>query len=163
MTSASGRVMSDLLLIPLQDIQTGRFCALHRVFGRPGADKKFSKGWVTSAAGIYPVGIDVTRGPVFVCEGISTGLAAYEFWHEYGDPEAPGEYANQCTVLVCLDCGNLARQAPAIRRRWPDRRLTVVVDDDPAGRKAEAACMAAGFDLSWGASNLRGVLGHAAR
>jgi hypothetical protein len=43
MAGKNGNLMRGLLLIPMMDITSGEFCALHRVFRRPGADWKFGK------------------------------------------------------------------------------------------------------------------------
>jgi putative DNA primase/helicase len=142
------RKINGVLLIPMADISTGEFIALHRVF--PWRDKetgKFPKGWHPgTSGGIFPIGIDVPRGPVFCGEGIGTALSMYDIWIEEGEPENPGEYQPCCTVLATMDSGNLARQARAIRERYPDRRLLVVKDADEAGEKAARAAMEAGFD-----------------
>ncbi|MDR3165773.1 MAG: hypothetical protein LBU13_09365, partial [Synergistaceae bacterium] len=72
MTSQGGKQLDNLLFIPMMDITTGKFCALHRVFGRPGADGKFGKGWCSGAGGVFPIGVDVPGGVVFAGEGIAT-------------------------------------------------------------------------------------------
>jgi phage/plasmid primase-like uncharacterized protein len=136
------------LLIPMMDVKTGQFIALHRVFARPNADGKFSKGWMTAAGGVYLIGSDVRSGPVLCGEGVATALSIYESYTESKD--------GAVTVLACMDCNNLVRQAPTIRKRWPDRRIIVVSDDDEAGRKAEAACLSAGFDGAWRAGDFLG-------
>jgi phage/plasmid primase-like uncharacterized protein len=138
--------MRGLLLIPMMDVTTGEFCALHRVFGRPGADGKFSKGWCSPAGGVFPIGVDVPRGVIFVGEGIATVLSTYDAWIEGGEPEAPDEYVPCCTVLATMDSGNLVRQASAIRRKYANRRLFAVKDADEAGEKVARAAIEAGFD-----------------
>jgi phage/plasmid primase-like uncharacterized protein len=111
MTSQSGKLMGGLLLIPMMDLQTGRLCALHRVFGRPGADGKFSKGWCTPAGGVFPVGFDALGGPVVAAEGIATALALYDYLtDELNEPAT--------TVIATMDAGNFVRQASAIRTRY---------------------------------------------
>jgi phage/plasmid primase-like uncharacterized protein len=45
-----------------------------------------------------------------------------------------------------MDSGNLARQARAIRQRYPNRKLLAVQDDDDAGRKACGVALEAGFN-----------------
>jgi putative DNA primase/helicase len=132
---------SGNLLIPMQNPETGELAAIHRVFARPNADGKFSKGWMTAAAGGYLIGSDVRSGPVLCAEGIATALSVYQAYTESKD--------GAVTVLACMDCNNLAKQAPAIRKRWPDRRLIVIVDGDEAGRKAKDTCLSAGFDGVW--------------
>jgi putative DNA primase/helicase len=146
MASQSGKPLDSLLFVPMANVQTGRFCALHRVFGRPGADGKFGKGWCSGAGGVFPIAGDVTRGPVFICEGVATGLSVYDLWVEEGEPENPGEYTPCCTVLATMDSGSLARQARARRERDPARRRLVVRDADEAGEKAARAAMEVGFD-----------------
>jgi phage/plasmid primase-like uncharacterized protein len=139
MFSQSGRLMSDLLLIPMMNLETGRFCALHRVFGRPGADGRFPKGWCTPAGGVFPIGSDLKCGSVIACEGISTALALYDYFiDEMNEPET--------TVIATMDAGNFTRQAAAIRERYAGRELYAAVDDDDAGRKVAAECRAAGFN-----------------
>jgi phage/plasmid primase-like uncharacterized protein len=148
MPSKSGKVIGGILLIPLYDVLNGKLVSLHRVF--PWRDKetgKFPKGWVPgTSGGVFPIAWDVKRGPLFVAEGIATALSTYDLWIEEGEPEAPGEHVPCCAVLACMDSGNLARQAGAIRRGYPDRRLLVVKDADEAGEKAARAAMEAGFD-----------------
>ena len=151
MTSRSGKLLTDLLLIPMMDVQTGRFFALHRVFGRPGADGKFGKGWCTSAGGVFPIGVDVRCGPVCVGEGIATAFSVYEVWSYHGEPEHAEDVLPYCSVLACMDSGNMARQAREIRQRYSNRRLIVIQDDDEAGEKAAHACMDAGFNGVWSA------------
>jgi hypothetical protein len=140
--------LDNVLLIPMMDVLTGEFVALHRVF--PWRDKetgKYPKGWFPgTSGGVFPIAGDVQRGPVFCCEGISTALSAYSLWTEEGEPEAPGEYVPCCTVLACMDSGNLVRQARAIREKYADRRVLIVKDADEAGEKAARAAMEAGFD-----------------
>jgi phage/plasmid primase-like uncharacterized protein len=139
MASSKGTMMNDLLLIPMMDVNTGKFCALHRVFGRPGADGRFGKGWATLSGGVFPIGTDLSSGPIFVCEGVSTGLALYDYLiDELNELSA--------SVLMAMDAGNFARQAAAIRARHPGRELYGAVDDDEAGRKAAATCREAGFN-----------------
>ena len=139
MTSSKGTVMNGLLMIPMMDVQTGRFCALHRIFGRPGADGKFRKGWCTPAGGIFPVGIDIPRGVVFASEGISTAFAWYQYWNEESGNVEP------CTAIAAMDAGNLVKNAAAIRTRYRGRDVFILQDDDEAGEKAATACMSAGF------------------
>jgi phage/plasmid primase-like uncharacterized protein len=139
MFSQSGRLMRNLLLIPMMSLETGRFCALHRVFGHPGPDSRFAKGWCTPASGIFPIGIDLSRGLVIACEGIATGLAIYDYFiDEMNEPET--------TVIATMDAGNFARQATAIRAKYVNRELYAAIDDDDAGRKVALACKAAGFN-----------------
>ena len=149
MVSASGKVLSDLLFIPMVDVATGKFTALHRVFGRPDSTGKFGKGWASPAAGIFPIGIDVQHGPVFAGEGIGTMLSVYESWTENGTPEGPNEHVNSCTALAAMDSNNLIKQAGVIRERFKGRWLLIVADDDAVGRKTAAECMRVGFDGVW--------------
>jgi putative DNA primase/helicase len=139
MTSRNGKPMNGLLLIPMADITTGKFCALHRVFGRPGADGRFGKGWCTPAGGVFPIGVDVSHGPVVACEGISTALSVYDLYID--DLNTPN-----VTVLSMMDAGNLVRQAPAIRKKYSDREIFIAADADEAGQKAARAAMACGFN-----------------
>ena len=146
--SKSGRLIGGVLLIPMYGVLSGKFIALHRIF--PWRDKetgKFPKGWFPGTnGGIFPIVGDVSRGPVFVAEGIATALSMYDLWVGEGEPEAPGEYVPCCTVLACMDSGNLIRQAAAIRSKYPNRRLLVVMDADEAGKKAANSAMQEGFD-----------------
>ena len=148
MVSSTGKILSNLLLIPMIDLATNKFCSLHRVFGQ-AVDGKFNKGWYTLANGVFPVGLDAKRGPVFVGEGIGTMLSVYESWIENGTPETPGEFVNACTALACMDSNNLVKQAWVIRERFKDRRVLVVADDDEAGTKTADMCIKAGFDGVW--------------
>ena len=142
MVSSSGKALNNLLLIPMLDLTTNKFCGVHRIFGWPGRDGKYSKGWCCSAGGVYSVAIDARYGPVVVAEGISTGLSLYDvFVDELNEPET--------TVIVCCDAGNLIKQAPVIRSKFPDRELLIAADDDEAGRKASDFCMSAGFNATF--------------
>jgi phage/plasmid primase-like uncharacterized protein len=146
--SKSGRLIGGVLMIPMYDVLSGKFVALHRVF--PWRDKetgKFPKGWFPGTnGGVSLIAGDVSRGPVFVAEGIGTTISMYDLWIEEGEPEAPGEYVPCCTVLACMDSGNLIRQSRMIRQKYHDRRLMLVRDDDAAGQKAALAALDAGFD-----------------
>jgi phage/plasmid primase-like uncharacterized protein len=140
--------LDNVLLIPMMDVLSGELVALHRVF--PWRDKetgRFSKGWHPgTSGGAFSIAGDVQRGPVFVAEGISTSLSMYSLWIDEGEPEAPGEYVPCCTVLTCMDSGNLIRQARAIREKYANRRVLIVKDADEAGEKAARAALEAGFN-----------------
>ncbi|MDR1133573.1 MAG: toprim domain-containing protein [Synergistaceae bacterium] len=139
MASRDGNPMRDLLLIPTMNAMTGRFCGLHRIFGRPGADGKFNKGWCSPAGGVFPIGVDIQHGVVFAGEGIATVLSWYQYWNEESENVAP------CTAIAAMDAGNLIKNAAAIRARYRERDVFILQDDDEAGEKAAAACMASGF------------------
>jgi phage/plasmid primase-like uncharacterized protein len=139
MLSSAGRAMDNLLLIPLMDIETGKFCALHRVFPKPDSRGKHLKGWSTAAGGVFPVGIDVPRGPVFAAEGIATALAWYQYWHEESGSAEP------CTVITAMAADNLKKQARAIRERYRGRDVFLLQDDDEAGERAAMVCAESGF------------------
>ena len=139
MASQNGKPLTNLLFIPMMDVKTGRFCSLHRVFGRPGADGKYGKGWCTSAGGVFPIGVDIPRGVVFAGEGIGTVLSWYQYWNEESGNVEP------CTAIAAMDAGNLVKNEVAIRARYRGRDVFVLQDDDEAGEKAATACMAAGF------------------
>jgi putative DNA primase/helicase len=139
MMSRNGNLMRGLLLIPMMDIQTGRFRALHRVFGRPGVGGKFGKGWCTPAGGVFPIGVDVSGGPVVIAEGISTALALYDYFIDELNER-------KTTVLAAMDAGNFCRQASRIRARYANRELFAAIDDDDAGRKVADECRKEGFD-----------------
>jgi phage/plasmid primase-like uncharacterized protein len=158
MISSTGNTLSNLLLIPMMDVTSGKFCALHRVFDWAGADGRYGKGWCTPAGGVYPIGVNAQRGPVFVAEGIATALSVYEVWIDKGKPETPDEHVNQCTVLAAMDSSNLIKQARGIRERYQERRLIVIQDDDEAGAKTANACMGIGFDGVWEFGNQSGVV-----
>jgi phage/plasmid primase-like uncharacterized protein len=147
-TKTPGKIIQNVLLIPCFSVVTGEFVALHRVF--PWRDRetgRFLKGWFSeTSGGMFPIAGDVQRGPVFVAEGIATGLSTYDLWVEEGEPEAPGECQPICTVLAAMDSGNLARQTRAIREKYANRRVLIVKDMDEAGEKAARAAMEAGFD-----------------
>ncbi|MDR1515441.1 MAG: hypothetical protein LBS45_07085 [Synergistaceae bacterium] len=146
--SKSGKQIGGVLFIPMCDVLSGEFVALHRVF--PWRDKetgRFPKGWHPgTCGGVFTIAEDVRRGPVFVCEGVATALTAYDLWVEEGTPEAPGEFVPSCTVVAAMDSGNLVRQARGIRRKYANRRLLIVKDDDEAGAKASIAALEADFD-----------------
>ena len=142
MISSSGNTLKNLLLIPMMNIKTEKFCALHRVFGWAGPDGKYGKGWCCAAGGVFPIALDARCGPIVVAEGIATGLSLYDLFIDDLDER-------ETTVLICCDAGNLQKQAPAIRAKCPDRRVLVSADNDDAGRRASAACIAAGFDSTF--------------
>ena len=139
MTSRSGKLLTNLLFIPLCDVLTGQFLALHRIFGRPGADGKFGTGWCAGAGGVFPIADDIPRGVVFTGEGIATILSWYQYWNEESGNVEP------CTAIAARDAGNLVKNAAAIRARHRERDVFMLQDDDEAGEKAAAACITAGF------------------
>jgi phage/plasmid primase-like uncharacterized protein len=124
----------------MMDILTGQFCALHRVFPWTDERGKYPKGWCSgTSGGVFPIGVDVSRGPVFACEGIATVLSWYQYWNEEAGNVAP------CTAIAAMDAGNLAKNAAAIRARYRGRDVFMLQDDDEAGEHAAEACMASGF------------------
>jgi putative DNA primase/helicase len=136
-----GKIIHDVLLIPCFSVLSGEFVALHRVF--PFMDKitgKYPKGWFPgTSGGVFFIAGDVTRGPVFVAEGISTGLSWYQYWNEESGSTEP------CMVIAAMDAGNLIKQAAAIRARYPGRDIFILQDDDKAGEQAACQAMASGF------------------
>ena len=131
----------------MSHVVTGEFVALHRVFPWRDKETRFPKGWhLGTSGGVFPIGVDVPRGPIFCCEGISTALSAYDIWIEEGEPDAPGDCVPCCTVLAMMDSGNLIRHAAIILAKYRERRLILVRDDDDTGKKAARAALDAGFD-----------------
>jgi phage/plasmid primase-like uncharacterized protein len=76
---------------------------------------------------------------VFCGEGIGTVLSWYQYWNEESGNAEP------CTAVAAMDSGNLRKNAAAIRAGYPGRDIFILQDDDEAGEKAAAACMASGF------------------
>ena len=123
----------NTLLIPCHDIAIGELVAVHRVFSWRDESGKFQKGWYSGTyGGAFTIAEDVKEGPVIVCEGIATGLSLYD--------------ATKYLTIASMDAGNLAKIAPAIRAKYPDRKIFIASDDDDAGKKAAKAALAAGFD-----------------
>lgn len=129
----SGKEYKDTLLIPCHDIESGELVALHRVFSWRDKSGKFPKGWYSGTSdGAYTVADNINNGPVIVCEGISTALSLYE--------------ATEYLTIASMDAGNLAKIAPAVRAKYPDRKIFVGCDDDKAGKDAAQKAMEAGFN-----------------
>lgn len=153
MLSEKGKTLKNLLLIPMLDLKTGEFCALHRIFGWRDSGGRYPKGWCAQAGGVYPIGVDVSTGPVFACEGIATALSTYDWWLEFGKPDG-NSVMPSCTVIAAMDSSNLAKQAKVIREHFAARMLIIISDKDTAGEKVARICLDAGFDGAWDAGRV---------
>jgi hypothetical protein len=75
------KTLQNVLLIPLMSLETGQFCALHRVFQWIDEHGKYPKGWHPgTSGGVFLIGVDIPHGVVFAGEGIATVLSWYQYW-----------------------------------------------------------------------------------
>jgi phage/plasmid primase-like uncharacterized protein len=112
-----GKILRNTLLILCMDVTSGKFQALHVVYGFQDKETgKFPKGWYRgTSGGCFPIGVDVPRGPVFVGEGIGTTLSWYQYWSEESGSVEP------CAAIAAMDAGNLVKNAAAIRAKYQGR------------------------------------------
>lgn len=104
--------------------------------------KRFMRGSKT-AGGFFPIR-GLKDGPLYIVEGIATGLSVHE--------------ENAGTVLVAFMAGNLEPVARLARERYPNREIVVCADDDretarrtgtnPGIEKATQAAKAVGATLA---------------
>jgi len=101
----------------------------------PNGTKRFLNGG--QLKGCFSVIGNIHQGSgVYVCEGFATGATIHE---ATGKP-----------VIIALNCGNLHPVCEAIKKMYPDIKLTIVADNDlhtegnPGRTKAEAAAVAFG-------------------
>ena len=122
------------LLIPLFNVESGAFQALHRIF--PGKEK-FHKRFVTGTSGgvfTIPARIDIPAG-VICCEGVGTALSIHE--------ALEGHYV----VLACMNAGNITANVESIRAKYEEMKLYLGqdVNDNGAGARVAEHCKTAGW------------------
>lgn len=100
------------LLIPLRDIE-GHFKTFQTI--APDGTKRYFPG-APVGGGFCAIGEDVKDGPVLLCEGYATGATLHELTGH--------------AVICAMNCHNLVTCAPALRKKYPDRKIIVMADDD---------------------------------
>ncbi len=100
------------LLIPLRDIE-GHFKTFQTI--APDGTKRYFPG-APVGGGFCAIGADVKDGPVLLCEGYATGATLHELTGH--------------AVICAMNCHNLVTCAPALRKKYPDRKIIVMADDD---------------------------------
>lgn len=104
------RQMKSLVVLPVID-ETGAVTSLQ--FISPDGTKRFLTGGKITG-GFFPIkGAD---GPLHICEGYATGATIHE--------------ATGATVLCAFNAGNLEAVAQMARRKYPDREIIIVADND---------------------------------
>lgn len=128
------RQKGNALLVPLY--YQNSLWNLERIY--PNGDKRPMKGG--RVIGCYmPIG--TISDHVYICEGYSTGCSLHQ---HTGTP-----------VVVARNCGNLKPVALAIRKKYPNIRITLAADNDintegnPGLTKARAAASAVDGDVIW--------------
>lgn len=112
------------LLVPLRDVE-GCFRTYQRILG--DGTKRYFPGAPVGGA-FCAIGEDVKDGPVLLCEGYATGATLHELTGH--------------AVVCTMNCHNLVTCAPALRKKFPDRKILVMADDDaktPGNPGIEAA------------------------
>jgi putative DNA primase/helicase len=122
------------LLIPLHNIETGAFWALHKIFPANG---RFHKRFATGTSGgafVIMAQIEIPSG-VVVCEGIATALTVHEALNGH------------CSVLACMNSGNITANAESIRAKYKNSPLYLGqdVNDNGAGARVALDCKVAGW------------------
>lgn len=105
---------NNQLVIPVQEFN-GKISSLQ--FINEDGSKRFLPGGKVSGR-YYPIRGSKQKNSIFIVEGFATGRSVYEALD--GD----------CTVIVAFDSGNLPKVAKEIRRKFPNRRIIIVADND---------------------------------
>ena len=106
------RCREGALLVPLRDIE-GHFKTFQTI--APDGTKRYFYGAPVGGA-FCAIGADVKDGPVLLCEGYATGATLHELTGH--------------AVICAMNCHNLVTCAPALRKKYPDRKIIVMADDD---------------------------------
>ena len=106
------RCREGALLVPLRDIE-GHFKTFQTI--APDGTKRYFYGAPVGGA-FCAIGSDVKDGPVLLCEGYATGATLHELTGH--------------AVICAMNCHNLVTCAPALRKKYPDRKIIVMADDD---------------------------------
>lgn len=87
----------------------------------------------------HVIGTIETQSPIFIAEGYATAASIHQ--------------ATNSPVVVAFDCGNLKPVAHNLRKKYPQAKLIIAVDDDretpgnPGRTKAEETAKAYGCDV----------------
>ncbi|GHT94596.1 alkaline-shock protein [Alphaproteobacteria bacterium] len=104
------KTQNETLLIPIFD-ENDNLVSLQKIY--PNGLKKFHAG--ARKKGCYFV-IGEICDEVIICEGYATGASIHECIEK--------------TVVVAFDANNLLDVAKAIRRKYPDAKITIAADND---------------------------------
>ena len=151
-TLPGGKCERGQLLVPMVDVLTDSFRTLIRVMAKPTPEGKFMKPYYPV---ISPTGSAFILAPnpieqadcLYVAEGFCTGLAVFVLTCErsYKGSNSP--------VFSAGGSNNLLPVCTALRKRYPDKKIIVMADDDRAtkaktghnpGIEAAENCVSAG-------------------
>jgi putative DNA primase/helicase len=109
------KLIGNDLIVPLYD--ENEVLQTYQKIPPPGLGqhKTFFTG-APASGGSFTIARDVKDGPVILCEGYATGATLYEL-------------TGYLTVCA-LGAGNLIKVAPALRKKYPKRKIIVAADDD---------------------------------
>ena len=125
------------LLVPMRNVATNAFQSLIVIPPIPQENGRYSKyyfkGLSTKGTAHYLIP-DLTAKPqaLLVCEGFCTGLAVIKLT------------AGIMPVFAAGSCGNLLPVCECLRKRYKDKRIIIMADNDEAGIKAAQECVNAG-------------------
>lgn len=137
-TIQGGKCEPGQLLVPMIDLATDNFKTLIRVMPKPTPEGKFMK---PNYPTISPTGSafilapdDITNSEtLFVCEGFCTALAVFIL--------SGGNFP----VFSAGSCGNLIHVCKALRKRYENRKIIIMADNDDSGIKAANQCREEGY------------------
>ncbi|MCR5259418.1 MAG: DUF927 domain-containing protein, partial [Desulfovibrio sp.] len=103
------------ILVPLRN-EGGELRALQTITRKDGGfEKRFTKGCKMSGL-FFEFPEDDSDGPVCIGEGLATVATVVDAMQWHG--------------LAAMDCGNLDAVVGIARRRWPERQIIVLADND---------------------------------
>ena len=105
------RLHEKSLMVPLRDID-GHFKSFQWI--APDGTKRYFPGAPTGG-GFFSIGLD-TDGPILLCEGYATGATLHEL--------------TGLAVACAMNCHNMVTCAPLLRKKYPQRPILVMADDD---------------------------------
>lgn len=106
------RFGKDSIVIPLYDSE-GKLWSLQEIYHN-GDKRFFSKGRKKGC--FYAIGSVSESEIIFICEGFSTAASIHE--------------ATQIPTVVAFDAGNLDPVTSALKRKFPDKQITLCADND---------------------------------
>lgn len=129
------KIQENALIVPIRDVD-GNFMTLQYIM--PDGSKRFFPGAPVSG-GFFSIGLDaLDKGaPILLCEGYATGATLYEL--------------TGCAVICAMNCGNMLKLAPVLRKKYPENKIIIMADDDaktqgnPGITKANEAAKAGNF------------------
>ena len=128
------------LLIPMRNVLTGEFQSLIHVPVKPDKEGKFLKLnykglTIQGAAHFLTPKFSEFADCLFVCEGIATAIALLVDLRE------------KYPIFSAGSCGNLYPVCEGLRKRYPNKRIVLVADNDKNGAGINAAnkCRNAGL------------------